>query len=113
MEKPTSSAAPPASTSSWPRPRRCPRASRSPNSTARNKEPTMRITRLALPALLGFFVGACAKGPEKQPPPAQHGQKAPNAEAQEAEIKEALAKLSPEDRKLAEIQRFCVVQTEE
>jgi hypothetical protein len=31
----------------------------------------------------------------------------------EAEIKEALAQLSPEERKLAEAQRFCAVQTEE
>jgi hypothetical protein len=34
------------------------------------------------------------------------------ARAGEAEIKAALAKLSPEDRKLAEAQKFCAVETE-
>ncbi len=40
------------------------------------------------------------------------GKGRPAADVEEAEIRKELAKLSPEDRRLAEQQRFCVVQTQ-
>jgi hypothetical protein len=46
---------------------------------------------------------AVARGAKQSP-----AQPAPTAE-EEAEIKENLAKLSPEDRKLADAQRFCAI----
>jgi Cu(I)/Ag(I) efflux system membrane fusion protein len=42
----------------------------------------------------------------------KHGKPADDARAQEAEIRANLAKLSPEDRRLAEEQKFCAVQKE-
>jgi len=56
---------------------------------------------------LGCKEGSSSK-PQTTPAPTQ-----PNAQAdEEKEIAAELAKLSPEDRKLAEAQKFCVVEEE-
>jgi hypothetical protein len=91
------------------------------------------IAALAVP--LAFLMSGCDKANDKSSansgankpqtassadhtPPASStaAAKAPAAEAvdpkEEAEIKENLAKLSPEDRKLAEAQRFCPIEEE-
>ncbi len=49
-----------------------------------------------------------ARGTEKSPV----AQKAESPEDDEAAIKENLAKLSPEDRKLAEEQKYCAIENE-
>ena len=59
------------------------------------------ITVLAL-AMVGCYEG-------NKPVAGQAAKPVPNAE-EEAEIKADLAKLSPEDRKLAEAQGFCAIQ---
>jgi hypothetical protein len=54
-----------------------------------------------------------ATPPVKQPPKEPKPEAKPAEESDEKEIQENLAKLSPEDRKLAEEQRFCVVNNDE
>jgi hypothetical protein len=44
---------------------------------------------------------------------AETKKEAPESQSDAADIKAALAKLSPDDRKLAEQQKYCVMQTEE
>jgi len=71
----------------------------------------------SLGLILACSLIGCSKG-AKDKPSAQEAKsnsgpakaEDPKAKA-EAEIKEALAKLTPEDRKLAEAQKFCAVQT--
>ncbi|HLJ97389.1 MAG TPA: hypothetical protein VKU02_29795 [Gemmataceae bacterium] len=67
---------------------------------------------LMLAAPLAFLMG-CTSG-SRVKPPAQVKQAAPTKsagqQALDAEITASLAKLSPEDRKLAEEQQFCAVQ---
>jgi hypothetical protein len=59
-------------------------------------------------AILGFVIVGCAqqsadKKPAEPPTVAKE-------DPEEIEIREVLAKLSPEDRALAEKQRFCVIE---
>jgi hypothetical protein len=71
-----------------------------------------RWLMLAIP--LAFLIG-CTSGSTVKPP-VQVNQAAPTKstgqQALDAEIKASLAKLSPEDRKLAEEQHFCAVQND-
>jgi hypothetical protein len=60
----------------------------------------------ALAALIGCQGGSSSKAPPSKANPAAAKKDA------EAEIQANLAKLSPEDRKLAEAQRFCAVENE-
>ena len=70
-----------------------------------------RLAALAFPLVVAGFVAAPVHGKE---PPAAKSPAKPDAKAEEeAEVKANLAKLSPEDRKLAEDQRFCAVEGEE
>ena len=72
------------------------------------------LASLAVPLLLVGCQASSAPGPAKgagaQP---AHGPSKPNeAEQTEADIRENLARLSPEDRKLAEQQRYCVIEND-
>src|SRR5438270_10253023 len=85
---------------------------------------TMRTRYLFwLPALaVAVALGGCAPAVEKKPvavvatqekaAPTQEKAAAPAAKGgeEESEIQANLAKLSPEDRKLAEAQRFCAIE---
>jgi len=82
---------------------------------------------LALLFLASLGVAGCSESAADKPvaqgksvtPPVKQAPKEPKAEAKEAdekdekEIQENLAKLSPEDRKLADQQRFCAVNNDE
>jgi hypothetical protein len=73
----------------------------------------MRSTTLTACLVVGlsFTLASCGEPPEK---PKADAKPAAKADAElEAAIKANLAKLSPEDRKLAEAQRFCAVEGEE
>ena len=67
-------------------------------------------------AILGLAIVGCGdRATEVKPiaaPPAVTQAVAPKEDPEEAEIREALAKLSPEDRAAAEKQRFCVIDGE-
>src|SRR5262245_20329032 len=72
----------------------------------------MNATRwLGLLALLGFVAGCGVSSTQSVPAPKPTGGSAKAAEEEDPEvaIEKALAKLSPEDRKAAEEQRFCAV----
>jgi hypothetical protein len=61
-------------------------------------------------SVLGCNEGSTPKStPVAQGVKQSPAQSAPTAE-EEAEIKESLAQLNPEDRKLADAQRFCVIE---
>jgi hypothetical protein len=99
--------------------------------TLKHKEnPSMMKARLLLAALISFSVAGCttyvstslASGSGKtalsSPRPGAAGAQATEAaktteETDEAEIRENLASLNPEDRKLAEAQKYCAVQTKD
>lgn len=66
-------------------------------------------TYLLMVLPVALFLAGCSGAPTTGP--RGSGTKpAPSATGEEAEIRDNLAKLSPEDRKLAEAQKFCVVQ---
>jgi hypothetical protein len=75
----------------------------------------MSATILMLP-ILGLAIVGCNERPAEtaSKPQAPQAAQAPVVEKkedpEEVEIREALAKLSPEDRKAAEKQRFCVIE---
>lgn len=71
----------------------------------------MNATRwLGLFALLGFLAGCGVSSTQSIPTPKPtDSAKATEEEDPEVAIEKALAKLSPEDRKAAEEQRFCAV----
>jgi hypothetical protein len=76
----------------------------------------MKTARLGLAAFY-FLVAGCQKPATDSPKVSATGQeRAADATAdqqgKEAEIAASLAKLSPEDRKLAEQQRFCAVMND-
>jgi hypothetical protein len=67
----------------------------------------MRASWLAFLVLgLSIPLAGCQGGDKKTASPAA------DAPGEEAEIEAALAKLPPEDRKLAQEQKFCVVESE-
>jgi hypothetical protein len=61
-----------------------------------------------------LFIAGCTSGTFDQPAPdgAVVKSKAPSTSADDATIQTNLAKLTPEDRKLAEAQQWCAVQEE-
>jgi hypothetical protein len=66
---------------------------------------------LSLPALvLALLVAGCNKESHTSKGPEQKGTSALSAE--EAKIQGALAELAPEDRRLAEAQKFCAVRND-
>lgn len=65
---------------------------------------------LLLPAVL--FAAGCIDA-KPSTPPAADTQTAAETAGDQAKVKAALARLSPEDRALAEQQKYCAVQTEE
>jgi peroxiredoxin len=82
----------------------------------------MRVAFLFL-TVASILVAGCQKGggevpkassaPTPEPAVAKTDQPQPEQHADEDEVKASLAKLSPEDRTLAEAQRFCVVNNDE
>ena len=64
---------------------------------------------LLLPAALALFLAGCSGSPST---PGQKVATPGRADADEAEVEANLLKLPPEDRKLAEAQRWCVVESE-
>ena len=78
------------------------------------------LASLAVPLLLVGCQDSSAPAPAKgagaqtaQTAQAAHGPSKPNeAEQTEADIRANLAKLDPEDRKLAEQQKYCVIETD-
>jgi hypothetical protein len=66
-------------------------------------------------ALPGGLTGCAQKAKEKSSAQTTNTAETKKTETKDdaADIKAALAKLSPEDRKLAEQQKYCVMQTEE
>ena len=72
------------------------------------------LTRLLLVALMGTLcLAGCSGAPtgHAEAPPTS-AKPADGSQADEAKIRTNLAKLSPEDRKLAEEQRFCAIESE-
>jgi hypothetical protein len=68
----------------------------------------MKVCRWTIFALLlSLFALGCTNNPAPSPSPAPA-----KTQANEGKIEEALAKLDPADRKLAEEQKYCAVQTE-
>jgi hypothetical protein len=61
-----------------------------------------------------LLIAGCAKAPEKQQASANAPAPAPEEDTSEDAVarKANLAKLSPEDRKIAEAQRFCAIEEE-
>jgi hypothetical protein len=70
----------------------------------------MNATRwLGLFALLGLLAGCGVSSTQSIPAPKPTGSAKSEEQDPEAKIQQALAKLSPEDRKAAEEQRFCPI----
>ena len=72
------------------------------------------LTKLLLVALTGTLCLAGCNGAPNGPaePSSTSAKPADHSQADEAKIRTNLAKLSPEDRKLAEEQRFCAIESE-
>jgi hypothetical protein len=78
------------------------------------KYPRLWLVCLAIPLLLvgcqDYSPSGVSKGAGAQP---AHGPSKPNeAEDTEADVRKNLAKLDPEDRKLAEAQKYCAIESE-
>jgi hypothetical protein len=72
------------------------------------------LTKLLLVALTGTLCLAGCNGAPNGPaePSSTSAKPADHSQADEAKIRTNLAKLSPEDRKLAEEQKFCAIESE-
>jgi hypothetical protein len=74
----------------------------------------MKVPLLLLSAALALFLAGCSGSPSKPGQAADAGMRAARgpADADEVEVEANLLKLPPGDRKLAEAQRWCVIESE-
>ena len=75
----------------------------------------MRLTqfhyRSTLLTFVFLFLAGCTAGPADKAPAAKSADAAKGASSEETKIAAALAKLGPEDRELAAVQRWCASRT--